>query len=93
MTVKISLNEINFSREVSQKDNWLILCTLWEVIPTLGTSHLEKVVWNWCLPLANIINDTTLALEDIQNSLTSLVRVVMHGRIALDFTLVPGLMP
>lgn len=62
------------------------MCTLCEVVPTLGIIHLEKVRLpvNWCLTLAEVINDTTLALEIIQASLSSLVRMVMHNVIALD---------
>lgn len=69
------------------------MCTLWEVVPTLGIIHLEKVILNWCLTLTKVINYTTLVLEIIQATLNSLVRMVMHSIFALDFPIVPGLMP
>lgn len=44
----------------------------------MGVIQLEKVVRNLSLILATVINDATLALEDIQVSLSSLARVIME---------------
>lgn len=52
-----------------------ILCV---VILTMGITNC-KIVKNFSLTSAAVINDMALALEDIQVSLNSLIRVVMEG--------------
>lgn len=60
--------------------------SLWAVIPITRIIQLEEVVRNLFI-LAEAINDTTLVLEGIQVGLSSLPKVVMAERIALDFLL------
>lgn len=62
--------------------------SLWAFIPITGVIQLEEVVRNLFMILAEAINDTALVLEGIQVGLSSLPKVVMDERIALDFLLI-----
>ena len=64
--------------------------TLWAVIPIIGVIQLGKVVQNLFMILAEVINDTALALEGIRVGLSSLAEVVIAGRTALGFFLLGG---
>lgn len=66
----------------------LFVHTLWAVIPTIGVIQLGKVVQNLFMISAEVINDTALAQEGIQVGLSSLAKVAIDGRTALDFFLV-----
>ena len=57
----------------------------------LLTHPVRKTNWKCALALADVIHDTTSALEGIQTSLNSLAWVVLDDKMAFGFFLVgPG---
>lgn len=54
----------------------------------LLTHPVRKTNWKFALALAELIHDTTSALEGIQTSLNSLAWVVLDDKIAFGFFLV-----
>lgn len=71
----------------------LYIHILQEVIPILRVILSEMLIGNLPLTLAEAINDTISALEDIQGNLSSLANVVMDDRMALNFSVGQGRSP